>query len=97
MSGLPREWDYVVIGAGVAGLNAVKAIIHANPLASILCVDRHEEPGGKLSHVHPSAETIHSFALHSHAESNRLLERLNPSPLLNPDTLLAPEEPTIIP
>ena len=33
----------------------------------------------------------------SRERENRLLDRLNPSPSLNPDTLLAPEESTIIP
>lgn len=42
----PTTLDYVVVGAGYAGLNVLAAVKRLKPSAQVLCIDRHEKPGG---------------------------------------------------
>ena len=39
-------YDYVVVGGGFAGLNAVSGLQKFRPAASILCIDKHDAAGG---------------------------------------------------
>lgn len=50
---LKRSVDYLVVGGGFAGLNAVAAIKKVNKDASVLCVDRHAAPGGSWNDYYP--------------------------------------------
>jgi len=41
-----REYDYLIVGAGYAGLNCVAALMRLSPESSVLVVDSREEVGG---------------------------------------------------
>ncbi|KAL1503527.1 hypothetical protein AB1Y20_012007 [Prymnesium parvum] len=42
----PPPYDFLVVGAGYAGLNAVAALQHACPSATVLVLEQREEAGG---------------------------------------------------
>lgn len=54
-----KSYDYVVVGGGFTGMNAVKAIYHAAPNASVLCIDKNHQAGGSWNHFYPFVK-LHS-------------------------------------
>jgi len=48
-----KSYDYVVVGGGFAGMNALRAIHHASPKSSVLCIDKNSQPGGSWNDYYP--------------------------------------------
>lgn len=47
------ECDYLVVGAGTAGMSFVDTILTENPSATAILVDRNAKPGGHWNHAYP--------------------------------------------
>jgi len=50
------QFNYVIVGAGSAGLNALQAILETDSQASILIIDKHDNPGGSWNDFYPYAK-----------------------------------------
>ena len=46
MGMIRRAVDYLIVGGGFSGLNALSALKQNCPRANVLCIDRHLQPGG---------------------------------------------------
>lgn len=45
--------DYLVVGAGTAGMSFIDTLLDRNPEATVILVDRNAEPGGHWVHAYP--------------------------------------------
>jgi len=52
-TGQELQCDYLVVGAGTAGMSFVDTIITKNPSATVVLVDRNSEPGGHWTNAYP--------------------------------------------
>ena len=49
----PITCDYLVVGAGIAGLSFVDTILSENTTATLIIVDRNSRPGGHWTKAYP--------------------------------------------
>ena len=68
---LPTEVDYLIVGAGARGMAFADEIVHHDPKATVVVVDRRQAPGGHWVDAYPYVR-LHQPALYYGVGSTKL-------------------------
>ena len=69
MTPFVEQCDYLVVGAGTAGMSFVDTLVAENPSAKVILVDRNSRPGGHWTSAYEFAKLQHSsgyYGVNSH-------------------------------